>query len=144
MVKLEKKNEGNRMKKKNRFRCQYQKGDEICESEPLESDSPITYEQVLVALASLAVKIGYLYGDKPGGEVALKVLEIHERVILDMYPNQHCGDGKSKSYYFNLQDKNKIERSERVDIQFWGEFEGGKPSHPLHHYIELYRKSKGK
>lgn len=130
-------------KKRHRFRCQYQKGDDICMSDPIDSDSPITYEQVLLSLASLAVKVQQKYGEELGGQVALKVLEIHEHIICDMYKYQHCGHGKTKSYYLNLQDKNKVERTLRVDVQFWGEFRGGEISHPLNHYIDVYRKSKG-
>lgn len=129
--------------KRHRFRCQYQKGDDTCVSDPIDSDYPITYEQVLFSLASLAVKVQQKYGDELGGQVALKVLGIHEHIIIDMYQYQHWGNGESKSYYFNLQDKNKIERTERVDVQFWGKFRGGEASHPLNHYIDIYRKSKG-
>lgn len=129
--------------KQHRFRCQYQKGKDVCISDPIESDIPITYEQILYSLASLAVKVQGKYGDELGGQVALKVLEIHEHIILDMYKYQYRGNGESKSYYFKLENKNKIERTERVDVQFWGEFKEGKPSHPLNQYIDLYRKSKG-
>ena len=125
-------------KKNHRFRCQYQKG-KLCISHQFTSDTPISYEDVIISLASLAIKVRDEIGDEVAGKVALRVLRIHHHIIMDMYPTEHCGHGESKSYYLDLQDKNKEKRTERIDVQLWGQFKGGELSHPLRHYVELYR-----
>lgn len=52
---------------KNRFRCQYQKG-KTCESQTIESDVPISSEQILLSLIMLAVDVKKKYGKEKGGK----------------------------------------------------------------------------
>ena len=127
--------------KKNRFRCQYQKG-EICVSDTLENDTPISAAQIIHSLASLAVKVEKDVNKEIGGKVALKVLEIHEHIMKSVYENECIGNGPIKSFYLNKTAKNKKDKSERVDIECYGTF-GVSDDSILDDYINKYRESKG-
>lgn len=126
----------------NRFRCQYQKGEEICVSECIESTNPITSAEILLALASLAVKVKKEHGKKKGEKVALQVLKIHEHIIRDIHRLKCFGNGASKSYYLDKRNKNKDKRSERVDVEFYGEYGAEDNKHVLTEYINRYRSMK--
>ena len=125
----------------NRFRCQYQKGEKICISECIESVNPISSAEVLLSLASLAVKVKEMYGKKKGRKVALQVLKIHENIIRNN-SNKCIGTGTSKSYYLDKRNKNKTNRSERVDVEFYGEYGSVDSNHILTDYIKKYRRMK--
>lgn len=126
----------------NRFRCQYQKGEKICISECIESVNPISSAEVLLSLASLAVRVKNEYGKKKGGKVALQVLKIHEHVIKNIHSTKSVGTGASKSYYLDKRNKNKTNRSERIDIEFYGEYGKVDKNHKLTEYINKYRRMK--
>lgn len=126
----------------NRFRCQYQKGNNDYVSVVVESDFPISSIQIILALAELAVKVKQQYGKKKGGKVALQVLKIHEYMIRSIHNVESCGDGASKSYYLDKRNKNKLNRKERVDIEFYGKYGMEDKTHILNSYILKYRKSK--
>ena len=125
----------------NRFRCQYQKGD-TCVSETFESEKSISSAQILFSLAKLAISVGKEVGSKTGGLVALKVLKIHEFVIKNIHGNENIGGGPMKSYYLNKKSRDKIENSERIDLEFYGKFGVSDESNPLTRYIKMYRKQK--
>lgn len=127
-------------KRKYGFRCQYQKGNE-CISVCINSEKAIGCEEIMVALAELAVKVQYYKNDKTGGEVALQVLMIHGRIMKDFF-QRHINEFK-KSYYLNRKSKRKEYRTERVDIEFYGDFGGENKKHILNNYIHKYRKAKG-
>lgn len=126
----------------NRFRCQYQKGEKVCVSECIESQYPISSAEILRALAALAIKVKGMYGKEKGGKVALQVLKIHEYVIKNIHKSKCVGTGASKSYYLDKRNKNKTNRSERVDIEFYGEYGAEDKTLILTDYINKYRKSK--
>jgi len=126
----------------NRFRCQYQKGENVYVSECVESVNPITSAQIILALAALAVKVKVVFGKKKGGKVALQVLKIHEHVIRNIHNTKCVGSGVSKSYYLDKRNKNKINRSERIDIEFYGRFGSEDKYHILTEFINRYRKMK--
>ena len=125
----------------NRFRCQYQKGN-TCVSETFESEYSISSAQILYSLAKLAISVGKEVGSKTGGLVALKVLKIHEFVIKSIHGNENVGANKKKSYYLNKKSRNKIDNSERIDIEFYGKFGVSDVSNPITRYIKMYRKYK--
>ena len=112
---------------------------DICISEIFESDLPISSEQIIVKLAQLAVDVKKRYGKKKGGKVALQVLKIHEHIIRDVYKKGCIGNGPIHSYYLDKRNKNKSERSERVDLEFYGEYGSSDSQHILHDYIKKYR-----
>lgn len=126
---------------KNRFCCQYQKG-KICESQIVESDTPISSGQILLALVELSVVVKNKYGKRKGGKIALQVLKIHEHIMRDIYGQKCMGHGHAHSYYLDVRNKNKEKRSERIDLEFYGEYGGVDSKHPLHKYMEMYRQSK--
>lgn len=126
----------------NRFRCQYQKGQHDYESVVVESTAPISSAQILLALAELAVKVKNKFGKKKGGKVALQILKIHEHVIRSIHNVESYSDGASKSYYLDKRNKNKLNRKERVDIEFYGKYGMEDKNHILNSYILKYRKSK--
>ncbi|MEY8687939.1 hypothetical protein AB9N12_18100 [Bacteroides sp. AN502(2024)] len=127
----------------NRFRCQYQKGQSDYVSELVESKRPISSAQIIVALASLALKVRDKFGKKKGGKVALQVLRIHEYIIKNIHNTMGSGTGASKSYYLDKRNKNKQNRTERIDIEFYGEYGFEDKSHILNPYIIKYRETKG-
>lgn len=51
----------------NRFRCKYQKGEEAYMSESIESIAYISSAQIILALATLAVKVKDKFGKKKRG-----------------------------------------------------------------------------
>ena len=125
----------------NRFRCQYQKGD-ICVTEHFESEAPISSSQIIFSLAKLAIKVQKEVGVKTALKVALKVLGIHEYVMKNIHGKNNVGNGPVKSFYLNNGSKNKIERSERIDIECYGSFGVSDNSNELNRYIQIYRKFK--
>lgn len=126
----------------NRFRCQYQKG-KICVSEPFESENPISSAQILISLAKLAIKVGNKVNIKTGRKVALKVLKIQEFVIKCIHDNNNIGDGPINSYYLNHTGKNKIDKSERIDLEFYGSYGESDKTSNINRYITLYKEIKG-
>ena len=126
---------------KNRFRCQYQKG-KTCESQTIESDVPISSEQILLSLIILAVDVKKKYGKDKGGKIALQVLKIHEHVMRDIYGRNCVGHGHLHSYYLDVRNKSKEKRSERIDLEFYGEYGRTDVNHNMHKYVEMYRRSK--
>lgn len=125
-----------------RFRCQYQKG-VTCISDSVESYKPITSCQIIISLSKLAMKVKDQLGKKAGGKVALQVLKIHEFVIRELYNKNNIGHGNSHSYYLDKRNKNKEQRSERIDIQFVGEYGAKDNQYKLiETYIKKYRKFK--
>lgn len=126
--------------KKNRFRCQYQKGHKICVSESIESDTIITSSQIILALAKLAVKVKKQYKSKAADKVAFKVLQIHEHIMKDIYG--HINVGGRHSYYLDKRNKNKEKSSERVDVEFRGCYGTKDNSSVIEKYIKGYRKLK--
>lgn len=125
----------------NRFRCQYQKG-KTCVSESFESEHPITSAQILTSLAKLAIKVGKDVNLKTGLKVALEVLKIHEYVMKNIHGKNNVGDGPIKSFYLNKKSKNKIDRSERIDIECYGSFGASDNLSMLNKYIMMYRERK--
>lgn len=126
----------------NRFRCQYQKGEHTYVSEVIESENPISSSQIIHALAALAIKVKNKCGKKKGGRVALQVLKIHEYVIKNIHGEKCHDTGTSKSYYLDKINKNKLNRCERVDIEFYGNYGREDKKHILNLYILKYRKLK--
>ena len=126
----------------NSFRCQYQKGNNDYVSVVVEYDCPISSGQLILALAELAIKVKKQFGKKKGGKVALQVLKIHEHIIRSIHNVESYSDGASKSYYLDKRNKNKLNRKERVDIEFYGKYGMEDKSHILNSYILKYRKSK--
>lgn len=125
----------------NRFRCQYQKG-KVCVSEVYESENTITSAQILLSLAKLAIKVKNEVNSKTGGIVALKVLEIHEFVMKCIHGKECVGKGPTNTYKLNKNAKKKISKSERVDLEFYGNYGISDDTSSLTRYIKLYRKSK--
>ena len=128
-------------KRDNYFRCQYQKGN-ICVSEVLKSKEKISTPEILLTLCKLAVKVQNEVDPKVGSRVALEVLKIHEDFIQSIQYLK-VGTGASKSHYLDLSSKDKTDRTERVDLEFYGEYGLDKKEHCLSRYIKLYRKMKG-
>lgn len=126
----------------NRFRCQYQKGEHTYVSEVIESENPISSSQIILALAALAIKVKNKCGTNKGGRVALQVLKIHEYVIKNIHGEKCHNTGCSKSYYLDKRSKNKLNRCERVDIEFYGDYGREDDGHILNTYILKYRKMK--
>lgn len=126
----------------NRFRCQYQKGEHTYVSVVIESENPISSSQIIHALAALAIKVKNKCGKKKGGRVALQVLKIHEYVIKNIHGEKCHDTGTSKSYYLDKRNKNKLNRCERVDIEFYGNYGREDKKHILNSYILKYRKLK--
>ena len=122
----------------NKFRCQYQKGQHDYESVVVESTVPISSAQILLALAELAVKVKNKFGKKKGGKVALQVLKIHEYVIKNIHNVKGYNTGASKSYYLDKRNKNKLNRNERIDMEFYGEYGLEDNNHILNSYILKY------
>lgn len=125
----------------NRFRCQYQKGD-ICVPEHFESEAPISSSRIMLSLAKLAIKVRKEVNMKTGLKVALEVLKIHEYVMKNIHGKNNVGDGPIKSFYLNKKSKNKIDRSERIDIECYGSFGASDISSKLNNYILMYREYK--
>ena len=127
-------------KRDNYFRCQYQKG-ETCESVVVSHKEPISAPEILTALCELAIKVKDNVSPGTGGRVALEVLNIHE-YFIETIKLLKIGTGASKSYYLDKKSKNRTNRTERVDLEFYGEYGTDKESHPVSKYIELYRDMK--
>ena len=125
----------------NRFRCRYQKG-ELCVSDSIEDEKPITSSQILLSLARLAIKVKDNVNRKTGCKVALKVLGIHEFVMKSIHGNNNIGNGPINSYPLGKTNKNKIERSERIDLECYGLFGASDNSSKLNKYILMYREYK--
>lgn len=125
----------------NRFRSQYQKGD-ICVTEHFESEAPISSSQILLSLAKLAMKVQKEVNTKTGLKVALEVLRIHEHVMKNIHEKDNVGGGPMKSFYLDKKSKNKMERSERIDIECYGSFGASDNLSMLNKYIMMYREYK--
>lgn len=125
-----------------RFRCQYQKG-KTCISESFESEHPITSTQILTSLAKLAIKVGKEVNLKTGGKVSLKVLKIQEYVIRCIHNNNNIGYGPINSFYLNHTGKNKIDKSERIDLEFYGSYGEADKISIINRYITKYKEIKG-
>lgn len=106
--------------KRHYFRCQYQLGNIIEESEKVEGEGYLGIEQMILVLLKLVMKVKNNHGEKAGGKVAIQVL----RFIFKLLHNVEIDwvdDGKSKSKYLNQkQAKNKTAASERFDVEFLG------------------------
>ena len=106
--------------KRHYFRCQYQLGNIIEESEKVEGEGYLGIEQMILVLLTLVMKVKNNHGEKAGGKVAIQVL----RFIFKLLHNVEMDwvdDGKSKSKYLNQkQAKNKTAASERFDVEFLG------------------------
>lgn len=126
--------------KENSFRCQYQKG-KICISRVIRHSEIITTEEILIALCELALEVEKQINRRTGGRVALKVLSIHEDFIKAV-DNIQQGNGSSKSYFLDRKNKKKINRTERIDLEFIGEIGIDDKNHILSEYIEKYRENK--
>lgn len=121
------------------FRCQYQKG-EICISEVIENDEDIPIEDILVALSRLPIKVAKEVNRKAGEKAALQVLEIHNYLIKTV-EERKSGTGNSKSYYTDSKSKRRKNRTERIDIECYGEYGLIRETYPMvTKYIEIYRK----
>lgn len=127
-------------KRDNYFRCQYQKS-KVCESVVVSHKEPISAPEILTALCELAVKVKNNVDLDTGKRVALEVLKIHEYFIKTV-KSLKIGIGTSKSYYLNKKSKNKADRTERIDLEFYGEYGVDIKCHPISRYIELYRNMK--
>ena len=101
----------------------------------------IRCEEFMVALAELEVKVQYYKNDKTGGEVALQVLMIHERIMKDFFLRYN--NEFKKSYYLSCESKRKEYRTERMDIEYYGDFGGEDKKYKLNEYIHKYRETKG-
>lgn len=126
----------------NRFRCQYQKG-KTCVSQSFESEHPITSAQILVSLAKLAIKVGNKVNLKTGRKVALKVLKIQEYVIKCIHDNNNIGNGPINSFLLNHTGKSKIDKSERIDLEFYGPYGESDKTSIINRYITKYKEMKG-
>lgn len=126
----------------NRFRCQYQKGEKTYASEIIESETPITSAQIIFALSKLAITVRDTISKRKGGKVAFQVLKIHEYVMKSIHGKDNIGNGPIQSFYLDRRNKNKINRSERVDIEFYGDFGEEDLESPVNSYIKHYRKLK--
>lgn len=126
--------------RENIFRCQYQKG-KVCISEVIQHEKPISAPEILVALCKLAVKVKEVFNEKRGGKVALQVLTIHEHFIKGI-KDLKIGTGASRSYYLDRKSKKKNNRSERIDLEFIGEYGQNDSSNIISSYINSYRELK--
>lgn len=106
--------------KRHYFRCQYQLGNIIDESEKVEGEGYLGIEKMIPVLLKLVMKVKNNHGNEAGGKVALKAL----RFIFQLLHNVDMDwedTGKSKSKYLNIkQAKNKTAASERFDVEFLG------------------------
>lgn len=125
----------------NRFRCQYQKG-KLCVSDSIEDENPITSSQILLSLARLAIKVKDIVNWKTGCRVALNVLRIHEFIMKNIHGKNNIGNGPINSYPLGKTNKDKIERSERIDLECYGSFGASDNSSKLNKYILMYREYK--
>jgi hypothetical protein len=123
------------------FRCQYQKED-VCISVVIRDNEHISAERILISLAKLAVKVRREVNFKTACRVALQVLKIHEQFIESVQFNK-LGNGNSKSYYLNKQSKNQNNKSERIDLEFYGNYGQLKDFNDISKYIKYYRVMKG-
>lgn len=107
------------MPRKNYIRLQYQK-DKYYISEKHESNDPIGLTDLIRVLVSLPKKVEKQYGNDVAGKVAVVCVDL----IIKFSKNSKwhmIGDGASMSQYLNIKSKNKTERTERVDIEIYGE-----------------------
>lgn len=113
----------NKDKREYFFQCQYQVGKEVLASTIVKDAEYISVAQMMTALARLAIKVKDQVDPKTDGRVALEVDHIIKDLIGSVnYDKQ--GNAGSKSYYMDRASKNKANRSERVDVIFYGR--GGK------------------
>src|SRR6185312_12710724 len=101
------------------FQCQYQVGKEVLASSTVKDESYITAAKMMEALCSLAIKVKNIVDPKTGGRVALEVVHILKDLIYNVSQDRR-GKGESKSYYMDIKSKHKANRSERVDVIFYG------------------------
>ncbi len=101
------------------FLIQYQKGDIII-SENINGNGYLPISLMIDTILKFVVKVKSEQGIEIGGKVALKGL----RLIFLLCSRSNLdwvGNGESVSKYLNLkQSKDKVERSERFDIEFMG------------------------
>lgn len=106
--------------KKSFFRCQYQKGDDICVSTlvKVESGEYIPFRKMMLAILDLVMKVKA----EIGLDVAKKLALIGLKVIFELLnnvDNNTITNRGSKSYYLNpVKAKNKKDASERFDVEF--------------------------
>ena len=100
------------------FRCQYQAGD-LTISDVVEQEEYISLAKMMLSLCMLARKVGQEVDAKTGGRVALEVIYRFKDMIKNMQQDT-VGNGGSKSYYLDPKSKHKANRSERLDIEFYG------------------------
>lgn len=122
------------------FRCQYQKG-KTCVPVVKTSKEAISAPEILTALCELAIKVKDEINPETGKKVALEVLSIHEHFIKTIRYLK-VGTGASKSYSLDRKSKKRNNRTERVDLEFYGEYGIDDENHPISKYIELYRQMK--
>lgn len=125
------------------FRCQYQAG-KLCISTIRTSNQFISAKDMLTCLAELSVKVRNEVDATTGGRVALQVLNIFKDIIKNT-DYERFGTGGSVSRYLDPKSKYKENRTERVDVEFFGK--GGRDdySNPqISRFIHLWKKTKFK
>lgn len=106
--------------KRHYFRCQYQLGSIIDESEKVEGEGYLGIEQMILVLLKLVMKVKNNHGKEAGGKVAIQVLKFIFKLLHNAEMDWE-DTGKSKSKRLNIkQAKSKIAASERFDVEFLG------------------------
>jgi hypothetical protein len=101
------------------FQCQYQVGKEVLASTTVKHQSYISVAKMMEALCALAINVKDAVDAKTGGRLALEVVHILKDLIYNVSQDRQ-GKGESKSYYMDIKSKHKANRSERVDVIFYG------------------------
>jgi hypothetical protein len=101
------------------FQCQYQVGTEVLASTTVKDESYISAAKMMEALCGLAIMVKDVVDSKTGGRVAPEVVHILKDLIYNVGQDRR-GKGESKSYYMDRKSKHKANRSERVDVIFYG------------------------
>lgn len=105
-------------KRKYYFRCQYQ-ADTLTISEVAEEDQYISIVKMMLTLCLLVRKVSQQVDQKTGGRVALAVVNKFKDMVKNMEQDTN-GNGGSKSYMLDPKSKHKANRSERLDVEFYG------------------------
>lgn len=101
------------------FRCQYQVSDKLTISEVVEQEGYISIAQMMLALCLLVRKVSLQVDKKTGGRAALAVVNRFKNMVLNIQQDTK-GTGASKSDYLDHKSKHKANRSERLDVEFYG------------------------
>lgn len=123
------------------FQCQYQVGKEVLASTIVNDTENITIAKMMEALCRLALKVKADVDLKSGERVALEVVHIIKDLINNV-DYERKGNAASHSYYMDRNSKHKSNRSERVDVIFYGT--GGKDDEQiedLSRFIHYFRQS---